>query len=98
MSQKNPPPPSKNAVSQTRGTIPTTNAAGAAGAAVVAISATEALAQSTSSDFNCRDVYPWWLCWFLGYKQTQEKNYGGWNGYEQDGGYPDDGKNTIKPW
>jgi len=71
----------------------------AAGATIVAVSASEALAQATTSNgWNCRDYYPWWLCWWLGYQEAPDKNYGGWNGYEQSGGFPDAGDNSVDPW
>ena len=59
--------------------------AAAAGASVVAITASEALAQaSTSDEWNCRDYYPWWICWWFGFQEGPETpKYGGWNDFPE---------------
>lgn len=73
--------------------------AAATGAAVVAISATEALAQASSSNgWNCQDYYPWWLCWWLGYKQGPSQNYGGWNDYPDRQTLPDSHDKGFGSW
>lgn len=68
----------------------------AAGATVVAISANEALAQAAASNWKCRDHYPWWLCWFLGYQDTRQvPEYGGWQDFPENRNLPDQWEKTY---
>lgn len=69
----------------------------AAGASVVAVSASQALAQASSSnEWVCTDYYPWWVCWFFGLKTQQATpQYGGWQEFPEDPALPDKWDKTF---
>lgn len=71
--------------------------AAATGATVVALSAEQALAQASASNgWNCRDYYPWWVCWFLGLQEPQHTpKYGGWEEFPENRNLPDDWNRTF---
>lgn len=75
--------------------------AAATGATVVALSASQALAQASSSnEWVCTDYYPWWYCWWLSWtgRQGMEDSYGGWDGYKGKEAEPDYLGKSDKPW